>query len=156
MSRIEEALAARGLVLPTPPTPIANFLPYAVHDGLVFLAGQVNEWNGSVPYLGKVGTELDVEAGRRAAELCALNLLACLKLACAGDLDRVQRCLRVGGFVHCEPGFAHSPAVINGVSDLFVHVLGDSGRHARTAVGVSGLPRGAAVEVDAVFVIREE
>jgi enamine deaminase RidA (YjgF/YER057c/UK114 family) len=151
MSQIEARLAELGLELPTPPTPIASFLPYRVHGQVVYLAGQVNEWNGTVPFVGKLGREFDVGAGQQAARLCALNLLACLKLACEGDLDRVQRCLRVGGFVNCEPEFEFAPAVVNGASDLFVAVLGERGRHARTSVGVASLPRRAAVEVDAIF-----
>jgi enamine deaminase RidA (YjgF/YER057c/UK114 family) len=154
VSRIEQALAARGLALPTPPTPIANFLPWRRHGALVWLAGQVNERDGTVPYVGKVGREFDLAAGQHAAQLCALNLLACLRLACDGDLDRVTACLRVGGFVNAEPEFAFAPRVIDGASDLFVAVLGDAGRHARTAVGVATLPRGAAVEVDAIFAIE--
>jgi enamine deaminase RidA (YjgF/YER057c/UK114 family) len=115
----------------------------------------VNEWNGSVPYIGKLGREFDVEAGQQAARLCALNLLACLKLACDGDLDRVQQCLRLGGFVNCAPDFDSVPAVVNGASDLIVTLLGEAGRHARTAIGVASLPRRAAVEVDAIFLIRD-
>ena len=154
MSRIERKLAALGLTLPTPPTPVANFIPYRVAGDRVFLAGQVNEWNGTVPYVGKVGAELDLPAAQKAAQLCALNLLACLKRACEGDLDRVHACLRVGGFVNCTPDFALVPMVVNGASDLFVALLGEAGRHARTAVGVASLPRLAAVEVDAIFSIR--
>ncbi len=151
MSPIEERLAALGLELPMPPTPIANFVPFTVTGRLVYLAGQVNEWNGTVPFVGKLGREFDIAQGQQAARLCALNLLACLKLACAGDLGRVERCLRVGGFVNCDPEFEFAPAVINGASDLLVALLGDRGKHARTAVGVATLPRRAAVEVDAIF-----
>lgn len=154
MSRIEAKLAELGLELPRPPVPIANFVPFTVTGNLVFLAGQVNEWNGTVPFVGKLGEVFDVEAGIKAARLCALNLLACLKLACDGDLDRVRRCLRLGGFVNCAPDFAFAPAVVNGASDLIVAVLGDAGRHARTAVGVASLPRNAAVEVDGIFEVR--
>lgn len=153
MSRVEQRLAALGLELPTPPVPIANFVPWRREGTLVFLAGQVNEWNGQVPFVGKLGREFDVAQGRQAAQLCALNLLACLKLACGGDLDRTRSCLRLGGFVNCEPDFEFAPAVINGASDLLVELFGDAGRHARTAVGVASLPRRAAVEVDAVFAI---
>lgn len=153
MSRIEERLAAMGLQLPRPPTPIANFLPFRVDGRTVYLAGQVNEWNGTVPYVGKLGREFGLEEGVAAARLCALNLLACLKLACGGDLDLVQRCVRVGGFVNCDPEFDSVPMVVNGASDLFAAVLGEEGRHARTAVGVASLPRRAAVEVDAIFSI---
>lgn len=152
MSGIEERLAVLGLMLPTPPTPIANFVPWRRSGSTVYLAGQVCEWNGSVPYVGKLGREITLEAGQQAARLCALNLLACLKLACDGDLGRVQRCLRVGGFVNCEPEFEFVPMVINGASDLFATLWGDEcGRHARTAIGVASLPRRAAVEVDAIF-----
>jgi enamine deaminase RidA (YjgF/YER057c/UK114 family) len=151
LSAIERGLAERGLELPTPPTPVANFVPWRRQGNTVYLAGQVNEWNGTVPYIGKLGREFDVEAGKKAAELCALNLLACLKLACDGDLSRVRGLLRVGGFVNCDPDFLQVPFVINGASDLFVGLMGEAGRHARTAVGVASLPRGAAVEVDAVF-----
>jgi enamine deaminase RidA (YjgF/YER057c/UK114 family) len=154
MSAIEDRLAAMGLELPTPPTPIANFLPYTLHGTTVYLAGQVCEWNGTVPYIGKLGRDFELADGVQAARLCALNLLACLKLACDGDLDRVQRCLRVGGFVNCKPEFEFVPAVINGASGLFVALLGEHGRHARTAVGVASLPRRAAVEVDAIFEIH--
>lgn len=153
MSAFETRLAAMGLALPDPPEPIANFLPWRRSGALVFLAGQVNEWNGTVPFVGKVGRELDLDAGLAAARLCALNLLACLKLACDGDLDRVAQCIQVRGFVNCDPEFEFVPAVVNGASDLFVALLGDCGRHARTAVGVAALPRRAAVEVDAVFEI---
>lgn len=151
MSRIEDRLAALRLELPRPPTPIANFLPFRVHGDLVFLAGQVSEWNGTVPYIGKLGREFTLEQGQQAAQMCALNLLACLKLACEGDLDRVRTCLRVGGFVNCVPEYETVPSVVNGASDLFAAVLGDAGRHARTAVGVASLPRQAAVEVEAIF-----
>lgn len=156
MSRIEERLAALGLALPTPPTPIANFLPFRVEGSLVFLAGQVNEWNGTVPYVGKLGRELELEDGQKAAQLCALNLLACLKLACDGDLDRVSGCVRVGGFVNCMPEYEWVPMVVNGASDLFAALLGEAGLHARTAVGVASLPRRAAVEVEALFSIDRD
>jgi enamine deaminase RidA (YjgF/YER057c/UK114 family) len=152
MSSIEERLAVLGLEMPTPPKPIANFVPWRRSGTTVYLAGQVCERNGSMPYVGKLGREFTVEQGQQAARLCALNLLACLKLACDGDLGRVQRCLRVGGFVNCEPEFEFVPMVVNGASDLFAMLWGDEcGRHARTAIGVASLPRRAAVEVDAIF-----
>jgi len=153
MSRVEARLAERGLALPSPPVPIASFVPFQMHGAQVFLAGQVCEWNGSVPFVGKLGREFALAQGQQAAQLCALNLLACLKLACAGDLERVRRCLRVGGFVNCDPDYEFVPMVVNGASDLFVSLWGDAGRHARTAVGVASLPRRAAVEIDAIFEI---
>jgi enamine deaminase RidA (YjgF/YER057c/UK114 family) len=106
---------------------------------------------GEFKYLGKVGVELTIEQGQQAARLCALNIIAQLKLALGGDLDRVRRCVKVGGFVNCESGFGDQPKVINGASDLFVQVFGDAGRHARFAVGTNALPFNVAVEVDAVF-----
>lgn len=152
MSDIEDRLATLGLALPAPPTPIANFVPWRRSGNTVYLAGQVCEWNGSLPYVGKLGREFTIEQGQQAARLCALNLLACLKLAGDGDLGRVRRCLRVGGFVNCEPDFEFVPMVVNGASDLFAGLWGDEcGRHARTAIGVASLPRRAAVEVDAIF-----
>lgn len=154
MSRIERRLGELGLVLPDPPVPIANFVPFRIEGSLAFLAGQVCEWQGQVPYVGKLGREFDLAAGRRAAQLCALNLIACLRLACAGDLDRVAGCVRVGGFVNCDPEFDAVPMVIDGASDLLVALLGDAGRHARTAVGVASLPRRAAVEIEAVFALQ--
>ncbi len=153
MNRIDQRLADLGLELPTPPTPIANFVPWRREGSLVLLAGQVSEWNGTVPFVGKLGREFDLAQGQQAARLCALNLIACLKLACDGDLDRVRACLRLGGFVNCMPDFESVPAVVNGASDLMVAVFGDAGRHARTAVGVASLPRRAAVEVDAIFAV---
>jgi len=150
---IDARLAELGLELPTPPTPIANFIPWRREGSQVWLAGQVNEWNGTVPFVGQLGREFDVAQGQQAARLCALNLLACLKRACDGDLDRVRGCLRLGGFVHCVSGFEFAPAVVNGASDLIVAVFGEAGRHVRTAVGVASLPRRAAVEVDGVFLL---
>ena len=151
MSEIRKRLIAMGLELPTPPTPIANFVPFTVVGSLVFLAGQVNEWNGTVPYIGKLGREFDLAAGRDAARLSALNLLACLELAAGGNLDLVKRCVRLGGFVNVVEGFVEVPGVVNGASDVMVGLWGEAGRHARTAVGVMSLPRGGAVEVEGIF-----
>ena len=163
-STVEQRLAALGLSLPERCDPRGTFLPFERAGDLVFMAGQICEWNGEVPYTGPVRAAdreaADVEAsvsleeGRKAAELCALNLLFHLRTACGGDLDRVVSVVRVGGFVNCRFGFDKSPAAINGASDLFIAVFGDAGRHARTAVGVAGLPANASVEVDAVFKVR--
>ncbi len=161
---IESRLEGLGLSLPESCTPRGNFLPYHREGTLVFMAGQICEWNGDVPFAGPViapGQEApagiaghDLEAGRKAAEICALNLLFHLRDACDGDLGRVRTVIRVGGFVNCLAGFDRSPAVINGASDLFIELFGEAGRHARTAVGVSGLPANAAVEVDAVVALK--
>ncbi len=121
---------------------------------LLFLSGQVCQWNGERRFIGKVGGEISLEQGKEAAKLCGLNLLAQTKRALDGDLDRVVRVVRLGGFVNAVPGFGDQPQVVNGASDLMVAVFGDAGRHARTAVGVGSLPGGTAVEVDAVLEVR--
>ena len=154
MDEVERKLLELGLKLPQRPAPIANFLPFRVSGSTAYLAGQTPELDGRVLYQGRVGEEVSFEAARDAARLCALNLLASLREACDGRLDRVSRCLRVGGFVQAASGFPRVPAVIDGASDLFVALFGERGRHARTAVGVATLPQNAAVEVDAIFELR--
>ena len=154
MGRIDQRMKALGLELPPPWTPRGLFLPFQREGSLVFLSGQICEWNGAVTCEGPVGegaTSIpDAQAGAR---ICALNLIYALRLACEGDLDRVRQVMRLGGFVNCVPGFASSPQVINGASQVFADVFGDAGRHARTAIGVSGLPGNAAEEVDAIVAI---
>jgi len=151
---VEARLRELGLELPLRPKPIANFLPFRVANGIAYLAGQTCERDGKVVYAGRVGEEIDFETGRAAARICALNLLSSLREACEGDLGRVARCLRVGGFVQASSGYPRVPGVIDGASDLFVALWGDAGRHARTAVGVATLPQNASVEVDAIFELR--
>jgi enamine deaminase RidA (YjgF/YER057c/UK114 family) len=147
----EARLQSLGIRLPAVRTPAANYVPYARSGGLVFIAGQICQAEGHGFCMGKVGGSIDLATAQKAARVCGLNILAVLASACGGDLDRVARCVRLGGFVNVAPGFTDVPLVINGASDLIVEVFGDAGRHARTAVGVSELPRGAAVEVDAIF-----
>jgi len=147
-------LSALAIELPNVPIPIANFAPFRRCGNLIFLAGQVCEWNGVVRYVGRVGVDYDLADGQKAARVCALNLIAALKAACGGTLDRVAGCIRLGGFVNCSPQFNEIPQVINGASDLIHELLGADGSHARTAVGVANLPRGAAVEVDGIFTLR--
>ena len=150
----EARLAHLGLELPRVPDPGAgHFLPWRRDGGILYLAGQVCEWNGAVVYSGKVGAELTLERAQEAARLCGLNLIAALRAA-LGNLDEVRHCLRLGGFVNCDPHFTHAPQVINGASDLMHEIFGEHGTHARTAVGVASLPRGASVEVDAIFAVR--
>jgi enamine deaminase RidA (YjgF/YER057c/UK114 family) len=143
-----------GIVLPDVPVPIANFVPFRREGSILFLAGQVCEWNGEVRYIGKVGREFDVATGQAAARVCGLNLIAALRQA-LGSLDRVRQCLRLGGFVNCDPEFKLVPQVVNGASDLMHQIFAAAGAHARTAVGVATLPRGAAVEVDAIFAVSD-
>ena len=154
MGRIEQRMKELGLELPPPWIPRGAFLPFQREGSLVFLSGQICEWNGAVTCEGPVGeggaSMIDAQAG---AKICALNLIYALKLACEGDLDRVRKVMRLGGFVNCVPGFASSPLVINAATQVFIDVFGDAGRHARTAIGVSGLPGNAAVEVDAIVAI---
>jgi enamine deaminase RidA (YjgF/YER057c/UK114 family) len=151
---IEQALGELGVTLPEVPRPIASFVPYCKTGDLVYLAGQTCEVNGKPEITGQVGVTVDLETARAAARQCALNLLAALRDACEGDLDRVARCVRVGGFVQAAPGYPSVPRVIDGASELFVALWGERGRHARTAVGVSTLPQDASVEVDAIFELR--
>ena len=151
--RIEARLAELGIELPQPAAPVANYVPFALSGNLLFIAGQICQWNGQLRFVGKLGAGVGIAEGKEAARLCALNILAHVRTACGGDLDRVRRCLRVGGFVNCTPDFTDMPQVVNGASDLMVEVFGDGGRHARAAVGVSSLPGGVAVEVEATFEI---
>jgi enamine deaminase RidA (YjgF/YER057c/UK114 family) len=124
----------------------------AVRSGnLLFIAGQVPLQDGKAQFIGRLGAGLDIAQGQQAARLCAINVLAQVAKALDGDLDRVVRCVRVGGFVNAVPEFTDHPVVINGASDFFVSVFGEAGKHARTAVGAGSLPRGVAVEVEAVF-----
>ncbi len=155
MGRIDRRLAELGLALPPPWTPQGNFLPFRRDGDIVYLAGQTCEWAGRVVCAGPVGRGgADVAVARDAARVCALNLLFTLRLACDGDLDRVRTVLRLGGFVNCVAGFDRSPDVVDGATDVFLAVFGEAGRHARTAVGVAGLPGNAAVEVDAIVALE--
>ncbi|WP_375202725.1 RidA family protein [Hyphococcus sp.] len=152
MSRIDTRLAELGIVLPDPVAPVANYVPYVVSGNQVFISGQVSIGaNGLIT--GKLGADMSVEQGIEAAHACGVNLIAQLRAACGGDLDRVKRVVKLGGFVNCTPDFVDQPKVVNGTSDLMVAVFGDAGRHARAAVGTPSLPLGAAVEVDGVFEI---
>jgi enamine deaminase RidA (YjgF/YER057c/UK114 family) len=152
--KIDQRLAELKLELPNPASPIANYIPAVRTGNLLFLSGQICQWNGERRFLGKLGAEISLEQGKEAGKLCGLNLLAQAKRALDGDLDRVVRVVRLGGFVNAVPGFGDQPQVVNGASDLMVAVFGDAGRHARTAVGVGSLPGGVAVEVDAVLEVR--
>lgn len=149
--RIEAQLKNLKIELPNAASPLANYVPAVRTGNLLVVSGQVCQWNGERRYVGKLGAEISLEDGKAAARLCALNLLAQAKRALDGDLDRIRRVVRLGGFVNAVPGFTEQPQVVNGASDLMVEVLGEAGRHARAAVGVGSLPGGVAVEVEAVF-----
>ena len=149
--KVESRLKDLGITLPTPPAPVASYVPYVISGNLVFISGQVTATPDGLKYVGTVGKEISVEEGKAAARLCAVNLIAQVKAAAGGDLDRVKRCVKVTVFVNAIPGFAQHPEVANGASDLFVEVFGDAGKHARAAVGAGSLPRNVATEVEAVF-----
>ena len=151
---IEQRLRSLGLELPEGSTPGANYVPFARHGDLVYLSGQLSQWNGERRFIGKLGREFEVDEGQQAARLCALNLIAHLRHALSGDLDRVVQCLRVTGYVNATPEFMGHSQVVNGASDVLVQVFGDAGRHTRVAIGVAGLPYGCAVEVEAQFSVR--
>ena len=145
-------LAELGLRLPPAMAPIASYVPTVEHGGMLYISGQISFADGEV-LTGRLGDDLDVDAARKAAEACGLALLAQMQAA-LGSLDRVERVVKLGGFVTSSPEATDQPAVINGASDLMVAVFGDAGKHARAAVGVPALPRGAAVEVDAIVAVR--
>jgi len=148
--RIDARLKELGLELPQATAPIANYVPYTVNGKLVVVSGQVSVRDGKPEFVGKLGAGMSIAEGQEAAKLCALNILAHVKTACGGDLDKVKGVLRLGGFVNCTPDFTEMPQVVNGASDLMVAVFGEAGKHARAAVGVSSLPLGVAVEVEAM------
>ncbi len=150
---IDRRLEELGIELPRPAAPVANYLPFVTAGKLVFVAGQLPVSDGEIKYVGKVGRDFGIEEGKAAARLVGVNIIAQVKAACGGDLDRVVRCVKLGGFVNCVEGFGEQPQVVNGCSDLMVEVFGDNGRHARFAVGANALPLGVAVEIDAVFEI---
>lgn len=148
---VESRLVALGIELPVPPVPSANYIPFVQTGTLLFVSGQIPAGPGGVQYQGKLGAGFPLEEGQAAARLCAINLLAVAKKA-AGDLERV-RCVKLTGFVNSAPDFVDQPKVINGASDFMVEALGEKGRHARSAVGMAGLPFGVAVEVEGIFEI---
>lgn len=148
---VHARLSELGITLPRAVPPQANYAPFVRSGTLLFIAGQIPLVDGELRYRGRLGAELDVEAGVAAARLCAINCLAQANTALDGALARVRRVVRLGGFVACTPAFNEQPAVVNGASDLMVEVFGDAGRHARAAVGCAALPLGAAVEVEALL-----
>ena len=149
---INTTLIDKGLVLPDAPPPAANYIPYVKIDKLVFVSGQVSQnENGFIK--GVLGKDLNIEEGSDAGRQCAISLLAQLKSAVNGDLNKVTKVVKLGGFVNSAPDFTEQPSVINGASDLLVELLGEKGRHARTAVGAN-LPLGVAVEIDGIFEVE--
>jgi enamine deaminase RidA (YjgF/YER057c/UK114 family) len=153
MSNVQERLSAAGIVLPQPVAPVANYVPFVRTGNLVHISGQVSiDASGGVK--GIVGVDVDLEMARSAARMCGVNLLAQMRAACEGDLERVVRVIKLGGFVQAGPEFFVIPQVVNGASDVMVLAFGDAGKHARSAVGVYRLPLNFAVEVDAVVEVK--
>jgi enamine deaminase RidA (YjgF/YER057c/UK114 family) len=150
---IDATLASLGITIPTPVAPAANYVPTVVSGNLLFVSGQISVTADGTKLTGKLGETADVEAGRTAARQCGINLIAQIKAALGGDLDRVKRVVKLTGFVNSAPDFTDQPKVVNGCSDLFVEVFGETGRHARSAVGVAQLPFGVSVEVEAIIEI---
>lgn len=156
MGRIEARLKELGITLPAPAAPVANYVPFVELDGLVTISGQLclgSDGKLAPEHVGTVGAGVPVEIAQAAARLCAINLLAQLKAA-AGDLDRVRRCVRLGGFIASAPDFTGQAPIMNGASNLMVEVLGEPGRHARSTIGVAALPLGACVEVEGLFALE--
>ena len=152
MGKYEKKLKALGVILPNAPAPAANYVPFVKIDSLVYVSGQISLGpNGLIK--GVLGKDMAVEQGKLAARQCAINLLAQVKVACDGDLDRLTQVIKLGGFVNSTPNFFEQPSIINGASDFLVEILGENGRHARTAVGAI-LPLGVAVEIDGIFSIK--
>lgn len=153
VGRIEARLAELGLTLPAAPAPAANYVPFVILGEMLHVSGQIA--NGPAGLIkGRLGEGMSVEEGAAAARACAMSLLAQVRAACGGDLDRLVRVVKLTGFVASAPDFTDQPKVVNGASDFMVAVLGEAGRHARSAVGVAALPLGVAVEVEGLFQIR--
>jgi enamine deaminase RidA (YjgF/YER057c/UK114 family) len=152
--RIEQRLAERGIVLPPPMRAMANYVPYTVTGAHVWVAGQGPFLDGTLHYNGRLGQNVTIDDGRACARIVGLNILAQLKAACGGDLDKVVRCVKLNGFVNATPEFTQHPEVVNGCSELMIEVFGEAGRHARVAVGAPTLPMGTSVEIDGLFEIR--
>lgn len=156
MGVVESKLAELGITLPAAAAPVANYVPFVRTGNIVIVSGQIcfgADGKIADAHKGKLGQNVSVEDGREAARLCAINLLAQLKAA-VGDLDRVERCVRLGGFINADPSFTTVAMIMNGASDLIVEALGDKGRHARSTIGVAVLPMDAAVEVEGMFEVR--
>jgi enamine deaminase RidA (YjgF/YER057c/UK114 family) len=154
MGQIDKRLAELGISLPVAAKPVANYVPWVRTGNLVFISGQVPFENGKVAFAGQLGGTVSLEDGVKSARLCAINVIAQLKDACGGDLDRVTRVVKLVGFVNATASFTDHPKVINGASDLMVDVFGDKGRHARSAVASPSLPLGVATEVEAIIEVE--
>tara|TARA_B100000575_G_C22967362_1_gene558590 strand:+ start:58 stop:516 length:459 start_codon:yes stop_codon:yes gene_type:complete len=150
----EENIKQLGVEIPDMPNPLANYVPYRISDNIVYVSGQGPVINGKIKYIGKVGEDITVDDGIKAAELCCINIIAALKKSINDDWNRLDSFLKLGGFVNCNNNFYDQPKIINGASDLLVSIFGDQGRHARFAVGSNALPMNISVEIDAIIKIK--
>lgn len=150
---VEAKLSELGIILPTPATPVANYVPFVVTGNIVSFSGQIPMGPDGLAFVGKVGVEISEDEAKAAARLCGLNLIAQMKAATGGDLDRVVRVVKLGAFVNCVDSYGGQPCIVNAASDLMVEVFGEKGRHSRSAVGTNSLPLNVPVEIDALIEI---
>ena len=154
MHVFEENIKKLGIKIPDMPNALANYLPYKISDSIVYVSGQAPVMNGELIYKGKVGNDISIDDGIRAAELCCINIISILKESIDGDWDRLDNFLKLGGFVNCNSDFVDQPQIINGASDLLVNIFGEQGKHSRFAVGSNSLPMNISVEIDAIIKIK--
>ena len=154
MHMFEENIKQLGIEIPDMPAALANYVPFKVSDSIVYVSGQAPVKNGELIYKGKVGEDVTVDDGIKAAELCCVNIISALKKSINGDWNRLDSFLKLGGFVNCNNNFYDQPNIINGASDLLVKIFGDQGKHARFAVGSNSLPMNISVEIDAIIKIK--
>jgi|TARA_B100001939_G_C16912031_1_gene605082 enamine deaminase RidA (YjgF/YER057c/UK114 family) len=154
MHVFEENIKQLGIEIPDMPNALANYVPYKLSDSIVYVSGQAPVMNGKLIYKGKVGNDISIEDGIKAAELCCINIISVLKKSINGDWNKLDNFLKLGGFVNCNSDFVDQPQIINGASDLLVKVFGEQGKHSRFAVGSNSLPMNISVEIDAIIKIK--
>ena len=154
MHVFEENIKQLGIEIPDMPNALANYVPYKLSDSIVYVSGQAPVMNGELIYKGKVGNDISIDDGIRAAELCCINIISILKESIDGDWNRLDNFLKLGGFVNCNSDFVDQPQIINGASDLLVKIFGEQGKHSRFAVGSNSLPMNISVEIDAIIKIK--
>ena len=154
MHLFEENIKQLGIEIPDMPNALANYVPYKLSDSIVYVSGQAPVMNGELTYKGKVGNDISIDDGIRAAELCCINIISVLKKSINGDWNKLDNFLKLGGFVNCNSDFVDQPQIINGASDLLVKIFGEQGKHSRFAVGSNSLPMNISVEIDAIIKIK--
>lgn len=155
-SELENRLRSLGIDLPPPLPSTAAYAPFIISNRMLYISGQFPITENGIQHPGKVGKDLSLEEAQKAARLCGLNILNQVKIACTESLERINRCVRLGGFINAVDNFSDHSKVMNGASDLMIQVFGNLGRHTRTAVGVSSLPFNACLEIDAIFALEDE